>query len=56
MNKVVQILMDRDGLTENEAENLVDEARGEILFYPDEAEEIMMDMLGLEMDYIDYVI
>lgn len=56
MNKVIQILMARDGLTEKEAKNLVDEARGEILFYPDEAEEIMMDMLGLEMDYIDYVI
>lgn len=56
MNKVVQILMERDGLTINEAKNLVDEARGEILFYPDEAEEIMMDMLGLEMDYIDDVL
>lgn len=56
MNEVVQILMKRDGLTINEAKNLVDEAREEILFYHDEAEDIMMDMLGLEMDYIWEVI
>ena len=52
MNKVVQILMERDGMTRSEAESRVSDCREEILFYPDEADEIMMDMLGLEMDYL----
>lgn len=52
MNKVVQILMERDGMTRSEAESLVSDCREEILLYPDEAEETIMGMLGLEMDYL----
>lgn len=52
MNKVVEILMRRDELTEDEAMDLVEETRDAIIGDPDCAEEIIEDYLGLEMDYI----
>ena len=55
MDKVIEILMTRDGLSKAEAKRLVLETRemiydcgGSIV----EAEEIMMNQLGLEMDYM----
>lgn len=55
MEKVIEILIKRDGLSKSEAKALVLETRemiyscgGSIV----EAEEIMMDQLGLEMDYM----
>lgn len=52
-NEVVRILMKRDDLTREEAEERVDEVR-EILSDADpwEIEDILADELGLEMDYI----
>lgn len=53
MNKVVEILIKRDGMTKTEAEELVSEVREELLASdPIEADDIMLDMLGLEPDYI----
>jgi len=57
MNKVVEILMRRDGITQNEAENLVDECREEMeqaIAYGRyfEAEDILASYLGLEPDYV----
>lgn len=53
MNRIVEILMDRDGMTKREAERLVKETRDEVLMCsPSEAEDIMLDNLGLEPDYI----
>lgn len=53
MNRVVKILMERDGMTQKEAEELVNEAREEILASdPQEVEDIILDVLGLEPDYI----
>lgn len=53
MNKIVKILMDRDGMTRKEAEELVAETREEVLSgSPGEADEIMAANLGLEPDYI----
>lgn len=53
INNVVRILMERDGLTREEAEVRLDEVR---VFLdeadPFEAEDIIADELGLEMDYI----
>lgn len=57
MNKVVEILMKRDSMTQKEAEELLDQTVQEL-----EAnnwrggEEIMMDYLGIEMDYLFDVI
>ena len=54
MNKVVRILMERDGISEEEARALVKETRDEIVMLdnPFEAENIIMEYLGLEPDYI----
>lgn len=55
MNKVVEILMKRDGMSQEEAEDRVREVRDimeDCSFDPEECEEIVMDELGLEMDYL----
>ena len=55
MSKVAEILRRRDGVSVEEAERQVSEVREAILncngSYT-EAEEIMLNELGLEMDYI----
>ena len=56
MNKVVKILMERDGMTKEDAVALVRETRNEILLNPEEMEEIIADNLGLEPDYLDYIL
>ena len=55
--RVVDILMNRDGLTKEEASDLVNETRQCIYNVLeggsyDEVEDIMYENLGLEMDYI----
>ena len=53
MNKIVQILMTRDKMTEDEATELVEETRDEILSAdPFEATDIMIENLNLEPDYL----
>ena len=58
MNKIVSILMTRDGISENEAQNIVDDCRSEIEDVLnmgggyDEGEDIVKYFLGLEMDYL----
>lgn len=57
MNNVIQILMDRDGLTYEEAKEeyenaqaeLMDAIEGNSVLTP---EEVLLENLGLEMDYI----
>jgi hypothetical protein len=52
-NEVIRILMERDEMTREEAEETLDNVR-EMLSEADpwEAEDIIADELGLEMDYI----
>lgn len=54
MNRIIKILMERDGISAEEARSLVKETRDEILSLdnPFEADNIMMEYLGLEPDYI----
>lgn len=58
MNNVVKILMNRDGMSINDARALVEETREEINDAVsngggyDEIEDIIAGNLGLEMDYI----
>ena len=57
MNRVIKILMERDHMTEQEAKELVRQAREDMLTCAEEgdysgAEDIMYSLLGLEMDYI----
>ena len=56
MNRVVKILMERDGIDQETAESLVKETRDEILSLGEynvfEADAIIAEYLGLEPDYI----
>jgi hypothetical protein len=53
--EIVKILMERDGLTEEEAEERVDEVREmfeDCEYDSTECELIMAEELGLELDYV----
>ena len=55
MNKIVQILMNRDDITEQEAEELINDAREAMEdcdYDPTECELILQQDLGLEPDYL----
>lgn len=57
MKSIKQILMDRDGMTAEEANELIEAVREDINFAASTndfelAEDIMYGDLGLEMDYI----
>lgn len=53
MNKIIEILMKRDGMSLSDAKDLVNETREMLLTSdPFEADDIMADQLGLEPDYI----
>jgi hypothetical protein len=58
MNKVVEILIERDQITQEEAESLVRETRDEILSLDDitEADDIIQDYLQLEPDYLQDIL
>ena len=49
-NRVLSILMERDGITEQEATDLIDECREQMLETGSDAP--VMELLGLEPDYI----
>lgn len=54
-SEVVEILMKRDGLSRREAQDRFNEVRDmiqECNFDPFETEDILIEELGLEMDYI----
>lgn len=56
MNRVINILMRRDNLTQQEAEDRVLEVKQmmeDCNYNPEECVDIMSDELGLEMDYIE---
>ena len=58
MNKIVNILMIRDNMSQEDAEELLSEARGEAEHIIDndgsldEIEDILKDYFGLEPDYM----
>ena len=57
MNKIIQILMDRDGLTYEEAKEMYEDTKAELMDAINgtsclSPEEVLMGELGLEMDYI----
>lgn len=53
MKSIVEILVERDGLTEQEAIERVEETREAILSCdPFDADDILMGELGLEPDYM----
>lgn len=58
MNRVVEILMKRDGVSEEEARALVRETRDELIMLdnPFEADEIIENYLGIEPDYLEDIL
>lgn len=61
MEEIVNILMRRDGITRNEAQNLIDECMDEMSgsFYIGDyrtCEDIFASYLGLEPDYLEMLI
>ena len=55
MNRVTKILMERDNLTREEAEELIANVREQMCdcnYDPIECEDILADELGLELDYL----
>lgn len=56
-NEIIRVLMERDGMSREEATERLEEVR-EIMADADpwDAEDILADELGLEMDYIFDVI
>lgn len=54
MNRVVAILMKRDGISESEAKRLIEETKEDILSCDSvfDADDILLANLGLEADYI----
>lgn len=58
MNRVIKILMERDGISEEEARALVKETRDELIMLdnPFEADDIIANYLGLEPDYIEDIL
>lgn len=59
MNRIIEILMKRDGNTEKEAKARLEEVKDMLVecnYDVDETEKIMMEQLGLEMDYIEDIL
>ena len=61
MQEIIDILMRRDGITRNEAQNLIDECIDEMSdsFYIGDyqtCEDIFASYLGLEPDYLEMLI
>lgn len=54
INRVVKILMERDGITKEEAIELMKDTQAELLDCTNvlEADDIIMSNLGLEPDYL----
>ena len=53
MDKLADILIMRDGVSREEAMKMIEETRKLILNYPDDADWILLEQLGLEPDYLD---
>jgi len=59
MLRITRVLMKRDGLTEEEAEEQVEEARKKLIARLDRGEmpyDICEEFFGLEPDYLDELI
>ena len=55
MNEIMQVLMRRDGLSQQEATEQITEAREAVMDAfesGEDVEEVFMDLFGLEPDYL----
>lgn len=53
MNKIIDILIKRDGITREEAQEIIERVQDMIILNPMEAIEIIQDELYLEPDYLE---
>lgn len=53
MNKIINILVKRDGITREEAQEMIERVQDMIILNPIEAIEIIQDELYLEPDYLE---
>lgn len=53
MNKIIDILVKRDGITREEAQEMIERVQDMIILNPMEAIEIIQDELYLEPDYLE---
>ena len=53
MNKIINILVKRDGITREEAQEMIERVQDMIILNPTEAIEIIQDGLYLEPDYLE---
>lgn len=56
MNRVIDILMKRDGIEYEDARNLVKETKDEIISNPIDANKIIKDYIGLDPDYLEDIL
>lgn len=59
MNRVIEILMRRDGLTKTEAKARLKTVRtmlADCNYNPEESEDIIYSELGLELDYLEDIL
>lgn len=56
MNRIIDILMKRDGMEYEDARRLVKETQDEIISNPNDADEIIQNYLGLEPDYLEDIL
>lgn len=54
--KIINIIMERDDIDYETAKSLVNETVDEIIQYPEEAYDIVQEYLGLEPDYLEYLL
>lgn len=52
MENLKQVLMNRDSLKSEEADEMIKNAREMVIEFGEEPEEILLDEFGLEPDYI----
>lgn len=55
MEKIINILMNRDNIDYDTAKSLVQETLDEIIQFPEQAYEIIQEYLGLEPDYLEFL-
>ena len=56
LEKIIDIIMERDDIDYESAKSLVNETVDEINQYPEEAYDIVQEYLGLEPDYLEYLL
>lgn len=55
-NRIIEILIKRDGMSPNEARNYYEQVVEEIDFYGDDIEFVLQNEFGLEPDYLEDLI